>query len=299
MRIYVSLGRPLARGEGLLVPARLGQRGRLLGTLVLAIGVALSLLACGGDDNPSAGVEIRPIEEILVGDIRVIDVSSSGAVVQVETSEPVVCSVVFGEDESYGNQATDMDMAGGAHSQHSAVLRGLDPDTEYHYRLQGSDSSGALYMSEDMTFRTAADDGSSATGDNLAASAAGARIIDASSTFGDSASWSAENAIDGDASTEWSSDGDGDAAFIEVELAEPAEIAAVGVWSRTMGTSAEITRFRVITDTGETLGPFDLPGASGMHVFLANVTASRLRFEAVSSTGGNTGFVEVATYAPE
>lgn len=285
-----------AAGGWAMAPRARCERWPLTMKLILALGAALVLGACGSSGNGPSNVEVRPIEEILVGEIRVVDVSPTGGLVQVETSVPVVCSVVFGKDSSYGDQATDMDMGGGAHSQHAAVLRGLEPDTEYHYRLQGSDASGALYVSEDMTFRTASAEASTEQGENLAASAAGARVVDTSSTFGDSDSWRPENAIDGDPATEWSTAGDGDDAFLEIELVESADIGAVGAWTRTMGASGEITTFRVLTDTGEVLGPFDLSDTSTMQVFTVDVTAQRLRFEAVSSTGGNTGFVEVAAY---
>ncbi len=46
------------------------------------------------------------------------------------------------------------------------------------------------------------------------------------------------NAFDGDAATAWSSDGDGDYAWIEMGLAGLTHITRVGFWTRTMGSSA-------------------------------------------------------------
>lgn len=264
-------------------------------TPLLAVAIAILLSACGSSDDGSP--ELRPIDEILVAPIEITDLGANSAVMRAETTIDVVCSVVYGPDEDYGSQATDQDMAGGGHSDHAPMLRGLEPDTEYHYRLQGTAADGTLYVSEDMTFRTPATSSSEqAPGPNLAAATAGATIVEASSTFDDSETWAPENAIDEDPATEWSSAGDEDEAFITVQLAESSEVKAVGLWTRTMGASAQISSFRVVTDTGQELGPFDLPGSGSLHVFPVEAEASQLRFEVVESSGGNTGAVEVAAY---
>ena len=212
---------------------------------------------------------------------------------------------MFGPDESYGRQSTDPDMGGLPHQQHHAALRGLQPGTEYHYRLQGSGPDGTLYVSDDFTFRTpAATPATTATEaiaprTNLAATAAGGRIVEVSSSFGESDTWAAENAIDEDPNSEWSSAGDGDAAFLTVELAQRQPITAVGMWTRTMGSSAQVSQFQVLTEDGTILGPFDLPAADRLHVFPVIAEAQRLRFEVVASSGGNTGAIEIAVFGDE
>ena len=278
----------------------LARRRTVLALVAALLAIAGMAAACGDSDDNGPGVEIRDLAEILDGEVEVTNITSSTATVRVTTSIPVVCSVVYGEDETYGQQSTDMDMGGTPHLEHAAPLRGLEPDTTYTFRLQGSDASGVIYVSEPMTFRTPADTAGEQDGrQNLASAAEGARILDASSVFGNSSAWAAENAIDGDPSTEWSSAGDGDGAFIEVALDGEHQIAAVGAWTRTMGASGEITQFRVVTDRGEVLGPFDLLDADRLYEFPVTVTAASLRFEAVTSTGGNTGFVAIAAYAAE
>ncbi|MGE0600582.1 MAG: discoidin domain-containing protein [Dehalococcoidia bacterium] len=262
--------------------------------VALAAGTAFALLSCGDD---GAEQPVSPIEEILDGDILIEDIGSDSANVRVVTTIPVVCAVVFGSDESYGRISTDPDMGGAAHTDHFAPLRGLEPDTLYHYRLQGTGPDGTLYASDDLTFRTAAGDpAQTARGPNLASVAEGASVREASSVFGGSAAWQAENAIDGDPLSEWSSNGDGDDAFITVELPDETQLTAVGLWSRTMGTSAEITQFQVVTDRGETLGPFALDNANRLYTFDVSAVARWLRFEVVSSSGGNTGAVEITVY---
>ncbi len=45
------------------------------------------------------------------------------------------------------------------------------------------------------------------------------------------------------------------------------------------------------------LGPFELRDADQRHDFAVEVRAERLRFEALDSSGGNTGLVEIAAFA--
>ena len=63
-----------------------------------------------------------------------------------------------------------------------------------------------------------------------------------------------------------------------------------------MGTSAQIFSFQVVTDLGETYGPFELDDAAAVHYFNVEMTAERLRFEATYTSGGNTGAVEIEVY---
>ena len=257
------------------------------------VGLVATLIGACGGASPDAGIE--SIDRILVGEIQITELSATGAVMRVETAIPVACSVVFGPDTDYGTQSTDVDMAGRAHRSHAAPLFGLEANTVYHYRVQGTGPDGTIYVSEDRIFRTPAAEPETLRAANLATLAAGARVARVSSEFGGDA-WQAANAIDDDPTTAWSSAGDGDAAFLEIVLAEDAELEAIGVWTRTMGMTAQIQRFRVVTDRGEVLGPFDLPAASELFVFPVATTARTLRFEVVTSTGGNTGLVEFAAY---
>lgn len=262
--------------------------------LSLTLPMALLTVACGS----SGGTNVRPIEDALSGSIEIVELTDSGAAVQVTTDVDMMCSVVYGLDDSYGGQTTDPGMGVMSHRQHFAPMRGLEPDTEYHFRVQGTADDGTIYASEDLTFRTLpADDQAADAGANVATAEAGARIVDVSSSFSDA--WSGPNAIDDDTSTEWSSTGDGDDAFITVELAGMYDIAGVGLWTRTMGTTAQISRFQVVTGDGSVFGPFDVPDASEMYVFPVSTTAQELRFEVVESSGGNTGVVELAAFAAE
>ncbi|MGH9167293.1 MAG: cupin domain-containing protein [Acidimicrobiia bacterium] len=136
-------------------------------------------------------------------------------------------------------------------------------------------------------------------GENVALGEKGARVIGVSSNFGggpNDSQFGAEHAIDGDPATEWSSDGDGDDAWIEIGLDRSYRVIALSAHTRTMGESARVASFSVLTDDGTELGPFELPGADRPYLFPVDVEAQRLRFQVLSSSGGNTGFVDLGVF---
>ena len=140
---------------------------------------------------------------------------------------------------------------------------------------------------------------SPALGDNLASPEQGARIVRVSSNYGRGAndsSFGADKALDGNPTTAWSSNGDGSDAWLEIELLSETRVTTLGFWSRTMGDSAEIFSFRVVTDGGDVVGPFTLQGADGMYYFETDIVGTKLRFEAVDTSGGNTGAVGIEVY---
>lgn len=247
----------------------------------------ISTLALGACAE-RAGITARPFETIQAGEVVLsFDASATAATLEVDTAVPVVCAVVYGPDESFGLIATDDNMMGGAHGDHAPLLVGLEPETEYSYRVQGSDAEGNFYLSEIMTFTTPAAESTSP----VTNAALGATIVEVSSEF--SSSFSAGNAIDGDLSTEWSSDGDGDDAFIEIDLGRSADIVAVAFRTRSMSDGTAVTETYTVTlDSTETVGPFPA-GGDPAEVELRGHT---IRFDVESSTGGNTGAVEVEVY---
>ncbi len=136
-------------------------------------------------------------------------------------------------------------------------------------------------------------------GENLALLANGAALVGVSSNYQDrpnDSAFGANNALDGDLATEWSSNGDGDEAWIEIELPEVTQVRTIGFWTRTMGDSAQVFSVRVLTDRDEIYGPFELGDADSVYYFDTDFTAQRLRFEAVDTNGGNTGAIEIEVY---
>lgn len=257
-----------------------------------SVSLALAIVAAAtfGFAPAQALPSVQAVEPFVDGDLAPDDIGASSAVISLATTIDLACVVVFGTDDGFGRMALDQQMGGTAHQEHRVVLSGLEPDTEYVYRFQGSAPDGRLFASEIMTFRTASETSDARFGDavrNLRAAAA-------SSEF--SSAFAAGNAVDGDGGSEWSSAGEGDDAWIEIALPDVTDLSGVGVWTRTMSSSARIERFTVATDSGERFGPFELPDANGLHRFPVDATASSLRLEVEASTGGNTGLVEFEVY---
>jgi len=281
---------------------------KMTATLPIVLALAgLLLVACQPtatatptqDVGTGVAYAIRSIEDVSVGGPpQIVDITDADAVLVFESNIPLACSVVYGKTTAYGQIAVDQDMNGGAHADHHPLLLGLEPDTEYHYRVQGSAADGTLYVGEDRTFRTPPAE--EKAGVNLASLEAGARVVAVSSNFGGAANdetWGANSALDGNRGTAWSSAGDGNEAFIGIELAGPAKLYAVEVWTRSMSDgTAQISAFTLTTDAGAVLGPFTLQDAAQPYRFEVDVVARSLRLNVVESSGGNTGLVEFAVY---
>lgn len=242
-------------------------------------------------------LEPQPLEPLVAHPIEATSLTPTSARLLVTTDVDLACVVVFGTDERFGRLALDLDMGGAAHRDHEVHLRGLEPDTEYVFRMQGSAPDGSFYVSEVYRFRTPPAEDDARAWRNVATLEHGARVVEASSAFG--AAFAAEHAIDGSPTTAWSSRGDGDEAFLTIALPESVAFVGFGVWSRTMGSSAEIRRFQVETDTGEVFGPFDLATVDRSVTFEASGEARRFTFRVLASTGGNTGLLEFAVFVPD
>lgn len=272
---------------------------RTRSSLRLIFALPVLIYACGGSGGGGSSAGIRPSEEVSAGGPpQMVDISGTEATLIFESSIPLACSVVYGETTDYGLIATDQDMEGRAHTQHHPRLLSLEPGTEYHYRVQGTAADGTLYRSEDETFRTPSGEENGET--NLASLELGARVIAVSSNYAGMANdgaWGADRAIDGSSATAWSSNGDGNDAFIEVELASPGQLYAVEVWSRSMSDgTAQIFSFTLTTEDKEVVGPFALPDAEQAYLFAIDIIAGSLRLDVVESSGGNTGLIEFAVY---
>ncbi len=251
---------------------------------VLVSLLMLGLAGCGGGAEGESPLDFS---EIAIGE-PVMTPAASGrtATLTVSTSVEAVCAVAFGETEALGRLATDQDMGGAGHSDHTAVLTGLTPDTEYYYRLQGVGPNGRLFQNELTTFRTPAADASETDDGNVAI---GATVVEVSSEF--SAAFAATNAVDGDLATEWSSRGDGDDAFITIDLGQAVNVVAVGFETRSMSDGSAITETYSVTVDSVTYGPFDVGTAA------VEFTGQVIRFDVESSTGGNTGAHELQVFS--
>ncbi len=267
---------------------------------------ALALAACSQSQADSTsilteGYTFRPVEDIIDADLEVTNFADDGsATLPIFTSVPVACTVVYGTTPEFGSLTLDQDMAGGAHSDHNPLLSDLEPETKYYFRVQGVDDDGNIYLSEVMTFTTPPRDSSQVETENLASPENGAEIIGYSSAFGGAGlddRWGAASAFDDNPNTEWSSAGDGNDAWIEVQLAQKARIERVDFQSRAMSDGTAITlAFTVTSDSGEMFGPFELPDALGSYSFDVDVEAKSLRIDLIDTSGGNTGVVDLVVY---
>jgi hypothetical protein len=240
------------------------------------------MLVLGAMASANAG-DVKPFSKIQASPVAVTpDPSGRSAVLEVDTTIDVACSVIYGEDASFGLIAVDNDMDGGAHADHHPVMGGLTPDTEYQYRLQGTAPDGSIYVSEVMAFRTPLEPVGGPL--NLALDAV---VTGVSSEYSDA--FAAANAFDGDATTEWSSGGDGDDAWVEIDLGAPQAISEVIFRTRSMGDGTATTTTFTLTADGAAFGPFPVDE----EIDLSDVSAQVLRFEVATSTGGNTGAIEI------
>ena len=268
---------------------------RALRALVVPASAALLVLAgCGGSEPSESGEqEVLAAEQVFAEEPVVVpDASGTTAVLRVTTELDMACAVVFGQAETLGDGiATDADMGGGAHTDHQAVMTGLEPGKQYFYRVQGSGADGNLYRSDLMSFRTPEADGAPGPGENVALDAT---VVDVSSEF--SADFGADAAVDGNLGTEWSSAGDGDDASITLDLGRSVSIVGIAVRSRSMSDGSSVVEtFTVTVDGGQTYGPFDA-GTAGV-LAQVELTGRVLRIDADRTSGGNTGAAEIEIYA--
>ncbi len=120
-----------------------------------------------------------------------------------------------------------------------------------------------------------------------------ATVVETSSEF--NADFAGAKAIDGSLSTEWSSMGDGDDAYIVIDLGTAREITGIGFRTREMSDGTSITNsYTVSVDGGDSIGPFD----AGIGLFVSDLAADGqiVRIDMDTTTGGNTGAVEIEIY---
>ncbi len=279
-----------------------------LRTLTLTLGLVLVAAACGDADDggpePADGVvEGQLLDFALVQEndftFEADPSDPNRGVFRVRTTEPMICAIVWGETEDFGNFNNSLAMNGTGIIDHDVVLPGAEQGETYFFRVQGTTADGSQYRSEIGTFtipvtEAAAPADDVERGPNLALDAT---LVEASSIFGPG--WEAENAIDGDTSTEWASSGDGDEGFITIDLGSPQEVAGIEFLTRSMldGTATTET-YTVTVDGGETFGPFPAGNPASPNLSEVAFTGQEIRFDVDASTGGNVGAIEVNVYAP-
>ncbi|MEM6280622.1 MAG: discoidin domain-containing protein [Chloroflexota bacterium] len=267
---------------------------------VLAFAAALLFAQDEGATVEVSGAPIDVLPLSLVTDSApvVLDITDTTARVNFIGTEALACYLIYGTDETYGDVTNDPDMAQAAIIEHNPIMVGLEPETEYTFRMMGTSEDGQLYVSEVYTFTTTAADTSANA--NLLSPDNGTSVVEVSSNFGDGPNdgrWGVLNAFDSNTATEWSSNGDGDDAFFVVEFDAPRQINELEFQTRAMSDGTAITSsFTVTADDGTTYGPFVIDGSDISYTFDVNFVTETLRYDVEESTGGNTGIVDIAAY---
>ncbi len=272
----------------------------------LVLGALLTLAGCTHDATSAAtappsgaAVVARPFSEVQASAFSFAPdpTDPSRAIFRVTTTEPMICAIVWGDDDSFGRFNNSLSMNGTGIVEHDVVLPDVEAGVEYQYVVQGTTADGTWYRSDVGTFRvdTVA---VATTVDHGANLALGASVVDASSAF--STAFAAGNAIDGDTATEWATAGDGDGAFITIDLGAAHHIGGVDFLTRAMADGTSITNtFTLSVDGGGPLGPFPAGTVAAPRVADVDVTGRRLRFDVASSTGGNVGAVEIQVFGAD
>jgi hypothetical protein len=246
-----------------------------------------------GDATEGRTSGVVDFEEIQASAITIEpDPGGGGAVLSVGTSIDVACAVTFGPTRELGAIATDTDMAGGGHRDHHPLMRGLEDGVTYFYVVSGVAADGTLYQSQTFQYTHQAGGSTPSVPPPAPNVADLARVVDASSEYSDA--YGAGNAIDGDLSTEWSSAGDGDDAYIVLEFGEDMRFEGVGFRTREMSDGTSITTSFTVTVGGRVYGPFE--AGPGLSVGVFEAMGQQIRIDVETSTGGNTGAVEIEVY---
>lgn len=279
----------------------------LMALMVVLIGTGLVIAAQDeGDPNGEdtlallngRSVSVFPLEDVTESPAQLLDLRDDSARVNFVGTIPLACTLLYGTSPDFGFASVDANMNGATIIEHNPLMLDLAPDTDYYYRLQGSDENGNFYVSEVMTFHTP--EANATPPENLLSPERGAQVIGVSSNFGGAANdarWGILSAFDGNLNTAWASNGDGDDAWFEVALDGRYQINTIEFQTRLMSDgSSQIFAFTLTTDDGTVYGPYDLPQDRELVTLDVDIVASSLRLDVVSSSGGNTGIDEMAVY---
>ena len=259
------------------------------------------LIACG-DGDKSTGTS----SEVEILELRAEEISATRAVIRFATSAPTTCEAEYGIAANALNQsAFDPSMTGALFAiDHNVPIEDLTPGTTYYYRAKASTEDERTFYSGVQEFTTLVAPSLSFV--NIALIAMGSQVVEVSSNFGgasNDATWGANNAFDGLMSTEWATNGDGNAALVSLDFGNERTLRGFGFRSREMPDgSSIILAVRLIFQPGAlVLGPFSTPDPAEFYrfEFEESIVARSVRIEAIETTGGNSGAREIQFFEAE
>jgi hypothetical protein len=285
----------------------------IIRSIALLVVVTVLAVACGSSDDSSSTGSSSDVGEGELLDFALVQENEfsfeadpsdpNRGIFHVRTTEPMICTIVWGKTEGFGNFNNSLAMNGTGIVDHDVVLPGAEQGKEYFFRVQGSTADGRQFRSETGMFTIPVTDTDGAVGDGEEMAVHGANLaltatqVEASSIFGPG--WEAENAIDDDTNTEWSSGGDGDNGFITIDLGSKQDIVGVEFLTRSMLDGSATTEMYTITvDGDEVFGPFAAGNPANPNFSAVEFSGQQIRFDVETSTGGNVGAIEVRVFAP-
>lgn len=187
-------------------------------------------------------------------------------------------------------------------SNHNLTYSGLQPGKNYTLQAYFKEDNGLVWYRTQVVNFSIAKVEVPVERENVALLSKGATVKTSSNwaNGGPDSSFGANKAIDGSDSTEWSSNGDGNNAWIQVTLPQSVEVSGFGLFTRRMTDGSSIVKSVKITnqDNGSTIGTFSLKSEFEKEIISLDkyVTAKVFQFDVETSTGGNTGFKTVDIY---
>jgi Purple acid Phosphatase, N-terminal domain len=113
-----------------------------IATIIVAVGLLLA----------TSSAALTAEAEPTLSDISAFDVNPTTVNITWTVSEPATGQVEYGPDTEYGS-FTDLE-ASLDYSTHIQDITGLEPGTEYHYRVLSTTGAGISLTSDDQTFIT-------------------------------------------------------------------------------------------------------------------------------------------------
>ena len=238
--------------------------------------------------------------------LRIEEIGPYRAVIRFDTSRETKCHIEYGATaDAMTKSATDPNMKPGSYVVHHNVpLEDLPPSSDFYFAAVATDQDGNVYRSEVDHFMTAPGVPVDTLPD-VALASAGTTIAAVSSNWSNESNgdaWGADHVIDGMMATEWSSNMDGNGAYVELDLGQPRDVSFIGFRSRKMDDGTSIVKqFQLVIDGQTTLGPYDTPDPDVRYVIPlpAPQTMRLVRMQATQTTGGNTGLKELQLFTSQ